>query len=270
MKSLYLLAACSLLTASLAFSQTHQAQTPQIRAKTKLIQAAPTTCPNDPVLVSDGTAVLDQLIFPSSLAYFQINAKAGHSYAVEMYDPIDNTFAMAPVIKVTSDCNTSITGVMDVTNVDPDISGGFSDRVSWIQGSSDQILYIQVSNPDPNNGYNYDFRVTDTTLFNPRWSTYSNFDTQWGITNTTTSAITGTLTVFDPNGAVLKTITQSFPAGLFTLISARAKGVPVPALGDATFAYVGPAGAILADSYGVGPGNATIVPFKFEGKHAYH
>lgn len=265
MRKAYLLVACCLLITSLGFSQAQQ-----IRAKTKLIHGAPTTCPNDPVLVSDGTAVLDDIVFQSSAAYYALNAKAGHSYAIEVYDHIDNTDGVSPTIKVTSDCNTPIPGVVDVTKMDPDLSGGFSARVSWIQGSSDQMVFIAVMNPDPNFNYNYDLRATDTTLFNPRWSTYAPFDTQWGFANTTSTDISGTLTVFNASGAVVATISKTFPAGLFTLVSALGSSIPVKNLGDATFAYIGPPGGILADAYAVNNTATVIVPYKFEGRHAYH
>ena len=103
-------------------------------------------------------------------------------------------------------------------------------------------MHIAVTNPDQNNTYTYSIRVTDTTQFNPRWSTYYPFDTQWGFTNTTTSNITGTLTVYDSTGVVLATITKTYPPGLFTLVSAKASGVPVNHFSDAIFAYTGPQG----------------------------
>lgn len=267
MKRVFLLAACCFLTTSLAFSQTQQGQTQQIRAKAKLIHGAPTTCPNDPVVVSDGTAASDDLIFPASSAFYALNAKGGHSYSVEVFDTVDPTAAMSPTIKVTTDCSTSI-GATDVTTVDPDLSGGFSNRVSWIQ-SSDQTLYIAVMNPDPNGSYTYSIRVTDTTQFNPRWSTYTPFNTQWGFTNTTTSPITGTLTVYDSTGTVLATVTKTFPANLFTLIDAKASGVPVNHFGDAVFAYTGPAGAILPDTVLINSTATIIVQYEFTGKHSY-
>jgi hypothetical protein len=270
MKRVYLLVACCLLITSLAFSQTQQAPPQQIRARGKLIHAAPTTCPNDPVLVSDGTEAIDDIVFASTSAFYALNVKAGHSYSIEVYDHTDVTTTFSPIIKVTSDCSTSIDGVVDVANVDPDISGGFSDRVSWIQGSSDQRVYIDVMNPDPNADYNYNIRVTDTTLFSPRWSTYSGFDTQWGFTNTTTSSITGTLTIYDATGPVLATITKTFAPGLFTLVTAIGSGVPVKHSGGAVFAYVGPAGALVTDEYNINGNNTVIVPFIFESKHAYH
>ncbi len=269
MKKALLIAIGCLLTTSLALAQTQAGQTQQIRAKTKLIQGAPTTCPADPVLPSDGVVTSEDLIFPATTAYYALNAKIGHSYSVEVWDPFDPTAAMAPMIKITSDCTNSISGVMDVTNVDPDLSGGFSNRVSWIQGSGNQTLYIAVANPDQTNSYTYYIRVMDTTQFNPRWSTYSPFDTQWGFTNTTSSSITGTLTVLNSDGTVLKTITQTFPPEQFTLVSAKGNGVPVNHYGDAIFAYTGPAGAILPDAVLINGTATIIVQYLFEGKHSY-
>ncbi len=270
MKKVLLIAACCFLTTSLAFSQTQQqGQTYNLRAKTKLIHDAPTTCPNDPVLVSDGTAAESDLMVPGVTVFYAVNAKGGHSYSIDVWDTFDSTAGVAPMVKVTSDCSTSIAGVMDVTNVDPDISGGFSNRVSWIQ-SSDQTVYVSVTNPDQNNPYSYNIRVTDTTQINPRWSTYDPFDTYWGFTNTTTSPITGTLTVIDSTGSVLTTITKTYPAGLFTQVSAKGNGVPKNHYGNAVFTYVGPAGAILPDAVLIQLPNANqIVPYKFEGIHSY-
>ncbi len=270
MKNVFLLVACCLLTSSLAFSQTQQGQTQQIRAKTKLIHGAPTTCPNDPVLVSDGTEASDDLIFPATAAFYALNVIAGHSYSVEVYDHVDTTAGVSAVIKVTSDCSTPIPGVMDVSDVDPDLSGGFSDRVSWIQGSPGQIVYIGVMNSDPASAYTYNIRVTDTTQINPRWSTFGIFDTQWGFTNTTSSPITGTLTVYKFDGTVAKVITQTIQAGQFLNVPARANGVPSGIYGNAVYTYVGPAGAILSDAVLINSSSTVIVPYKFEGKHAYH
>jgi hypothetical protein len=233
------------------------------------IQVAPTTCGADPVLSSDGTDSPQDLLFANTSAYYTLNAKAGHSYGIEVWDTVDQTANVSPAIQLlASDCTTPIPST-NVTNVDPDLSGGFSDRISWMQGS-DATVYIQVMNPDQNNPYTYQIRVTDTTLFNPRWSTYSGFDTQWGFNNTTAVTITGTLTITNSDGTVLNTVPLSLPPGRMTLLSAKGKSIPVDHYGTATLAYVGPAGAIQADAYFIN-GNATvIVPSAFASKHAYH
>lgn len=54
---------------------------------------------------------------------------------------------------------------------DPDLSNNFAARISWIQsGNTDAVL--EVVNPDGANSYVYMIRVVDTTLHNPRWSTF--------------------------------------------------------------------------------------------------
>ena len=177
------------------------------------------------------------------------------------------TAAVSPTIQLlASDCNTPVAST-PVTNVDPDLSGGFSARASWIQ-ESDATLYIQVTNPDQINAYTYQIRVTDTTLFNPRWTTYSGYETSWGLTNTTSTSINGTLTVFDVSGTVLQTLPETIGANLAVFVFATQKGVPTNHAGSATFAYVGPPGSILGDSYYLKPG--ITVPSFFVAKHAYH
>jgi hypothetical protein len=114
-------------------------------------------------------------------------------------------------------------------------------------------------------------RVTDTTLYNPRWSTYGGFETSWGFANTTAFDISATLTVLDQNGSVLKTEQLTLKAGLFTGLRAVFDfKVPADHAGDATLAFIGPPGGIVADAYFLN-GNATvIVPSMFVSKHAYH
>jgi hypothetical protein len=229
-------------------------------------------CGSDPVLPSDESDIPQDLIFASSSAYYTINAKAGHSYSIEVWDTVDPTASVSPaIILFDSGCNPLAQHPTDVTNVDPDLSGGFSRRVSWIQGSN-ATINVQVMNPDPNQNttYTYQIRATDSTLFNPRWSTYSGFDTQWGFNNTTAATITGTLTITNSDGTVLNAVPLSLPPGRMTLLSAKGESIPVNHFGTATLAYVGPAGAIQADAYFINGGPTQIVFSTFASRHAYH
>ncbi len=268
MKKAFLLLACCSLTAGLAFSQTQPDQTQQIRTKAKLIHGAPTTCPNDPVLSSDGAANNDyDQIFPGTTVYYTLNAKAGHSYSLEIWDPFDFTANVAPVIMVGTSCNSNNAGATDVTHVDPDLSGGFASRVSWTQASN-QTLQISVGNPDQNNSYVYYVRVTDTTLYNIHWSTFSNFDTQWTLTNLTETDISGTLVVVNSNGMTLASLPVTLPAARFTQISAKASGVPINQQGAASFVFVGPAGAIRGDTTIIRGDAGVIVQSEFITRHS--
>ena len=263
MKRLCLLVTCCLLATCSVFAQTKKAP-----PKAPVVKGAPTTCGSDPVLSSDGTDSQLDLIAPASVAFYTLNAKGGHSYAVEVWDTVDQTAGMSPTITLLqSDCATSVPNTQNVTSVDPDISGGFSYRLSWIQ-ASDATVEVQLSNPDQNNPYEYQIRVTDTTLFNPRWTTFSGFDTQWGLNNTTGGNITGTMTVVDNTGVVVATIPETLPPGLVTVVGALASSVPTNKVGNATFAYIGPAGAVQADAYYLRSGQT--IPSVFASKHAYH
>ncbi len=260
-----LLAVFCLLVTSLTLAQTKPGL-----MRTNVVKGAPTTCGPDPVLSSDGVVTTEDAIYNNTTAYYTLNVKDGHSYSIEVWDPFDLTAGVAPGIQVlASDCSTSIP-VSNVTSMDPDLSGGFSSRVSWIQGS-DQKVHIAVSNPDPTNTYTYYIRVTDTTLINPRWSTYVPYDTQWGLTNTSAVNITGTLSIVDVNGIVLKTIPLTLLPGRLTVITALTEGIPVNDSGNATFVFVGSPGAVMGDAYYLNPPTAsTIVPSSFAGRHAYH
>lgn len=234
---------------------------------------APTTCPNDPVLPSDGTVPDFDFVAANSQVFYTVNVKAGHSYSIEVWDAFDPTTnpVTAPSIQVlASDCTTVIP-TTNVTTSDPDLSGGFSGRVSWIQGSN-AVAQIAIANPDQNNGYNYNIRVTDTTMFNARWSTAGGFNTHWGFNNTTASDISGNLTIIDGNGTVLKTVTGALiPAGRSTFYSSDSTdlNIPINHVGSAMFAYVGPPGGVLADAYFINGNASVIVPALFASKHSH-
>jgi hypothetical protein len=211
---------------------------------------APSTCGNDPVLPTDGTLVGEDFIPAGSAAYYTVNLKQGRSYAIDLWDPLDQTAGLTPQILVlANDCATPIS-ITDVTKYDPDLSGGFAARVSWIQ-SSDSLNYIFVMNPDVNNGYSYNIRITDTTLYSPRWSTIAGFSTHYGFLNTTAFTIPGvlTLTSIQPQQSYNLQLNISSNNEIFVAIPSNNFNIPADQYGFATLAYVGPPGAITGDGY---------------------
>ena len=265
MKRRCLLAVFCLLVTSLGWAQTKPGL-----VRTTTLKGAPTTCGPDPVLSSDGTVTSEDAVYAGTTAYYTLNVKGGHSYSIEVWDPFDPTGAATPSLQLfASDCATSVP-TSNETSMDPDLSGGFSSRVSWIQGS-DQKVHIALGNPDQNQSYTYYIRVTDTTLINPRWSTYIPYDTQWGLTNTTALNITGTLSIFDTDGNLLKTLHLTLQPGRITVITALSQNIPVNDSGNATFVFVGSPGAVIGDAYYLNPPTySVIVPSSFAGRHAYH
>lgn len=267
MRKAYLISVLCLLLASLALAQTKQ--TKQGRTVPSAIKGAPTTCGLDPVLSSDGTVTSEDFIANASSAYYNLNVKGGHSYSIEVWDPFDLTAGVAPVIQLlASDCSTHVSST-DVTNMDPDLGGGFSHRISWIQ-AADQSIHIAVNNPDQNDGYSYYIRVTDTTLFNPRWSTYSGYQSTWGLTNTTPTDISGTMTVIDASGSVLATFPATFKGAQPTFLTTQQLGIPADHVGYANFTYIGPPGAFVGDGFMISPNGNLVIPVLFVSKHSYH
>ncbi len=263
MRKACLISVVCLLLASLALAQTKPGRT-----KPSGIRIA-TTCGADPVLPSDGTVNLEDFIFNATTAYYNLNVKGGHSYSIEVWDPVDPTAAVAPTLQLLqANCSTQIPST-DVTTVDPDLSGGFAARISWIQASSASI-HIALANPDQTNGYTFVIRVTDTTLFNPRWSTYSGYSTSWGLTNTTPTDLNGTMTVYDSTGSILATKQATLKAAEPNFLDTTGINVPPGHAGYATFAYVGPAGAIVGDGFMIAPSGNPIIPVLFVSKHSYH
>jgi len=258
----FVVAFCLLLT-SIVFAQNKHT------TRASGVHGAPTTCGSDPVLTGDGTASPQDLLFAATSAYYTLNAKAGHSYSVEVWDVVDQTAAVAPAIQLlASDCMTAVAST-DVTNVDPDLSQGFSRRISWIQTAMDATIQIQVMNPDQNNPYTYQIRVTDTTLYNTRWSTFGGYITSWGFTNTTSTPIKGAVTVVDSNGQTVATSSPTLAANTATFLTTVDLNVPANDAGGSSFAYVGPPGAVIADGFLVSPGGTVVTPILYQSKHAY-
>lgn len=232
----------------------------------KVIKHAPTTCPNDPVLAADGRESPQDLIFPSSEEFYTINAKGGHAYSVEVWDTVDPTAMVSPTIQVLQgDCVTPLP-VSDTTAMEPDLHGGFSKRVSWVQ-SADATLEIGIMNPDPNNPYTFQIRVADTTLHSPRWSTVVGFSTHYGFLNNTSVDISGTLTLtsITPPQTYSATITIPAHNEVFVAIPSSTFNVPANEYGFADFQFAGSPGAITADGYfqTVSNGIFSIAPTTF-------
>jgi hypothetical protein len=231
------------------------------------------TCGSNPILVADGTIIQDFVSANTTNYYFE-NFTGGHSYALEISDPFDTYHGVGAQLALLSSCLAGPT-FTDVVSTDPDISSTFSDRISWIQPSSSGNQ-VSVANVDASNGYSYNIRLIDTTLFNPRWSSFNSFITQYGFLNNTGSALSGTLTVVDTSaGGTTHTLSFALPAGKVTFKVIGAGGssdivVPANHAGNASFAFVGPAGAIAADSYFINSTSTIIVPGIFAPKNMQH
>lgn len=228
----------------------------------------------DPTIMANSSAVSADYTDPGRSSTYQAYLAGGHSYAFEVWSLTapDRTFSTSrPSLQLLNDFNPFciLASSTDVSAMTPTLSSGFSGRISWIQ-AADAHQYLAINNLDTVNGYSYNVRLVDTTLFNPRWSTYGGFTTQWGFNNLSHSAISGKLTIYDSVGNVLKSVDLTLAAGKSTFRTSSPSDLNLPAnnVGSAMFAYVGPAGAIQADAYFLNANATVIVPSKFESQNA--
>src|SRR5664280_45674 len=190
MKKFGLLTICLLLINSMAFAQAKPGHTKSRVHRLKYTGCDATT----PAVYADGVGFVD-FIDVGGDNFVKVNLKAGHSYAAEVWDPTEGFTQGSPfLLFLDVSCSGPGDNFTDVTAMDPDLSNGFANRISWIQGS-DATEIIDVSSFDHNLAHNYHMRVVDTTLYNARWSTVVGFSTHYGFLNTTQSAISGTLTL---------------------------------------------------------------------------
>jgi hypothetical protein len=246
-------------------------------------------CINPHLVVSDGRIVTSQ--FEASINgnnptyWYAFYAQAGHSYAVEFVPTTDNenTATSLHFANLTlwwpndiadlqkNGCRgTTTLGWYSTQKYTPSIATGLygtGQRVSLTQPITG-INIVAITNTQAAGTYSY--RITDTTLFNPRWSTYSGFDTQWGFTNMSDMAIIGTLSIYDSNNQLIKSTQVTVPAAgqVFRLSNPTDLNLPRDSVGSAIFAFNGPPRAILADAYMLN-GNATVVVYaKFEPRYS--
>jgi hypothetical protein len=269
MKRVLLATVCVLVMSSLALAQATtdtSAATGSNGRQPRKTHNGGITCGSDPILPTDGSSTQD-FVDVSSTTYYLVNLKSGHSYSAEVYDSQDATISATAQLQLWSSGCGSQLSTADVAASDPDLSNSFADRISWIQ-SGDAAAVLEVINPDGANSYVYNIRVVDTTLHNPRWSTISGYHTQYAFVNNTETPITGTLTVYDNSGNVVISNTGvAVPAGAENFVSIFN---PTNVFGFATFAFVGPAGAITADAYFVNPGINAVVPSTFAPRNYQH
>jgi hypothetical protein len=246
-------------------------------------------CINPHLVVSDGRIITSQ--FEASVNgvnptyWYAFAAQSGHSYAVEFVPTSDNEntpsslhFASLTIWGPSDIAALQQNGCRGATTLSsystqkyaPAIATGLygtGQRVSFIQPASG-INIVAISNTQAAGTYSY--RITDTTLFNPRWSTFASFDTQWGLTNMSDMSVTGTLSIYDGNNKLIKSTQVTVPptGQVFRLSNASDLNLPRDTAGSAVFAYNGPPRAILGDAYFINAAATVIVYAKFESRYS--
>jgi hypothetical protein len=203
---------------------------------------------------------------------FDFGVTAGRSYSVEA---LDATGLLTFTINVnTFFCpTTDLTSLVDTTTTDP-TSGTISTccflRKSFTAAASG-FVEMRVTTTDATGG-NILVSASETTLFNPRWSTFSGFFTSYGFTNTTGKVIHGELTIRNGAGTVVATHAFTTPAGGVSFTDTNQLAIAKDSAGSAIFTHDGPPGAILADgfiaNFSVSP--PAIQPVKFDARQTAH
>ncbi len=110
----------------------------------------------------------------------------------------------------------------------------------------------ELDNSDTSSHY-YTITISETTMFNPSWTTFSPYLTQWGLQNTTGATVHAVLTVKDAisGGPYTKSVTIAAGSVAFITTNSTFSGGPIPANhnGNAILTHDGPPGAILANTY---------------------
>jgi len=238
--------------------------------------AASPDCHNPNVVTPDGrpTYIFDYLSANTSY-YWGFYGQAGHSYSIEMvYDFDNDARSGAPGNYYPRVYNVGDDFCSNISSLHYSFTGPWAPVLNWRWSlrygfiAPSNGLYGFTASENSNGGY-ISFRVVDTTMFNPRWSTYSGFVSTWGISNTSDHDINGTLTIYDSAGNVVGVPhNETFRAGQVRYFFSDPSDLNLPSgmAGSATFAYAGPPGAILADAFMT---SATrVFPTKFEPRNA--
>lgn len=228
------------------------------------------TCAAPTVVPSDGRVVDFDFVAQSTSNFYQFNATAGHSYSVEVrqdYDGVNTDLATAGGggVSIFTDgaCTAALSGATDTSAADPALPAN-SFRVSFIAPTTGTYK-IQVANGSASTGRYISVAVAETTVYSTAYfagkgasgGSHAGFYATFSFSNTTSFAITGTLTLIDGSGNTIGTSAITLPAKGGALIdttgalgtNASTLNIAVPVTGSAFFAYNGPPGSITTAAY---------------------
>lgn len=191
--------------------------------------------------------------------YFQ--AAPGHSYSIEILSVTDALAGAATTGSVSEICPTA-DGPAVSSNETTDPRG--DSRAYRVTTTPTTSGYIVTRVPTGT----FSYSVSDTTLYNSSWSTVGGFGTQWGLQNTTGSAIAGTLTVRESFGGTsiyTRAVTLAANQTTFITTSDAFTGGPIPAGrgGSATFTHSGPSQSVQGDGFLFNATNTILTPIQF-------
>ena len=188
----------------------------------------------------------------------------GHSYSVQVtqldfFNNISVFFGPAGNACATAD----IAGLRRTEAIDPVVDPSTSERGSFTA----TIANFYAARVAMSNGtHAVTYTVSDTTLYNPHWSTFGGFFTSWGFHNTTNATINGNLRVINSAGTEVANVNFAIPSGTVVFRDTRSTDLNLAAqqAGSAIFTHDGPPGAIQADAFFLNGDASVVVPSEFK------
>lgn len=231
---------------------------------------------NETPVIPDGR-VVNSVIPASTTFFFLVQTQVGHEYSVELRSPAGTYGTLggamtiySPTDTLSTSCATSTVSITDTTAAGPALTSGSRQSFNATDTTNSGFYRIKVVN-SLGTSVNYSISAVDTTLFNPRWSTFSGFITQWGFKNTSDISVTCKLTANDTlgnpkNAPATISFTVAAGASAFKIIG-NGSTLDINAGpqhgGDAFAACSGPPGSMKADAYFLAGNPTVIVPSTF-------
>ncbi|MGH9777830.1 MAG: hypothetical protein ACRD5I_05410 [Candidatus Acidiferrales bacterium] len=231
--------------------------------------AAWSQCNEFTFTIPDGRIQTDFIAGAGDEGFF-FNGTAGHSYSIEismdtssLAGPSAVHFGAAGVSCPSADA----AGFRNTTFIDPISNSCCSERQSFTATAGGTPFYVTrvINGTD---GVTYRYTVSDTTLFNPLWSTSGGFETFYRFQNTTNAVCNVTLTMRNDAGALVGGTPVTFPIPANSTVPTRNTGagdlnVANGLAGSATIAHDCPPGGVQVDGFtGIFGATTAVLPIK--------
>jgi uncharacterized repeat protein (TIGR01451 family) len=219
-----------------------------------------------PLAVVPDSRLTPSLIAAGTTLWFGATLRIGNSYSVEFQGSTGGTAPGTLTVYSGDDGCSGTSTLVTTSSADVDPPGtGATARASFTATGATGYFHAKLVNGSET-GIPFAFSWSDTTMFSPAWSDNGAFDTFYSFQNTTGSSLTGKLTLFDVNGAVLTALALTIPAGQTVSTNTGAIGIARNLTGTARFTHDGPPGAVVAEAaiarFSISP--AYVQPVKFQ------
>ena len=152
---------------------------------------------------------------------YEVPARASASYAAEVEVPFDGSGTVAgggpaPLLSITRADGTPLAGaVLDRTACSPDAAA----RLTFTPSAADLSAGpLQAHVTDASSGYPVRLRVTETTMYSPRWST-SGYSAFIDVQNTSGCPVSGQVTLSSSAGSTVATVPFALAPGGSTQVA---------------------------------------------------